>query len=293
MATLKDLRTRVTSITSIQRVTRAMQLVAAAHLRRAQEAIEAARPYAVNLERVLEQLRESELGGEHPMLTDRPVDRVLMVMLTSDRGLCGGFNSALCRRATTEINRLQHGDEGSVDVDLVTIGRVGRDHFQRRGRQPVEEHVGVFRSAPSFGEAAAVATAATQRFMAGEADLVLLVYSEFRSVAQQVASVHQLLPVPPMPAGEGGGALHESIFEPEPAQLLHDLMPRYVRFEVWRAFLESYAAEQAARMAAMDNATRNAGDIIEELTREVNKVRQSSITLELMDIMGGADAVAQ
>ena len=295
MATLKELRTQIGSITSIQRVTHAMQLVAAAHLRRAQQAIESARPYAVQLERVLEQLREGELGGEHPhpLLTDRPVHRALIVVLTSDRGLCGGFNSVLCRRAAAEVERLRQLGEGGVDVDLITIGRVGRDHFRARGHQIVDEHVGVFRASPSFAQAATVGSTATQRFLDAQTDLVLLVYSEFRSVAQQVASVHQLLPVPPLPPGEGGGALHESIFEPEPDQLLHDLMPRYIRFEVWRAFLESYAAEQAARMRAMDSATRNAGDFIEELTRELNKVRQASITLELMDIIGGAEAVAQ
>ncbi|MFH1571680.1 MAG: ATP synthase F1 subunit gamma [Gemmatimonadota bacterium] len=292
MATLKDLRTRIGSIGSIRRVTRAMQLVAAAHLRRAQEAIEAARPYAVHLERVLEQLRESELGGQHPMLADRPVRRAQVVVLTSDRGLCGGFNSAICRCATAEMARLGQGPTARVEIDLVAIGRVGRDHFQKRGCQLVEEHVGAFRASPTFGEAAAVAQAATARFLAGQVDRVLLVYSEFRSVAQQVATAHQLLPVPPMPAGEGGGHLHNSIFEPEPAALLADLMPRFVRYAVWRAFLESYAAEQAARLAAMDNATRNAGDFIEELTRELNKVRQASITLELMDIVGGAQAVA-
>lgn len=203
MATLKELRTRIGSISSIERVTHALQLVAASHLRRAQQAIESARPYAVHLESVLEQLRESELGGQHHMLTDRPVERVLLVALTGDRGLCGGFNSALCRRVTAEIDRLQAVDEITMEVDLVTIGRKARDYFRSRGPQPFEEHVGVFRKSPSFDQAAKVGSAATERFASRQVDLVLLIYSEFRSVASQVPSVHQLLPVPPMPESEG------------------------------------------------------------------------------------------
>ena len=288
MATLRELRTRVASIGNIQRVTNAMQMVAAAKMRRAQEAIVGARPYAQQLDRVLRHLHGSVDVSQSPLLAERPVGSIIVVTVTADRGLCGAFNGNICRLAQ---NELQQGD-GAPTGRLITIGRKGRDFFRNRGYEVVLDHEDVFHSL-EFSRAAQIGQDLTQRFLAGDADRVLLVFSEFRSVSQQVPVARQLLPIVPEDAGEEEETLLDYLFEPDPGALLEELVPRHVNFQVWRALLESNACEQAARMTAMDNATKNAGDLIDELTREMNKERQASITLELMDIVGGAEAVAQ
>lgn len=284
MATLRELRTRVASITNIQRVTNAMQMVAAAKMRRAQDAIAAARPYAQRLDQLLKQLHQSVDTQEQPLFAERAVQRVALVVVTSDRGLCGGFNSNLCRRVQAEL-----GEYADAAVELITVGRKGRDFFNARGHAIARHHADVF-SPLEFTRAADIAQNLTSRFVAAEIDRVLLCYSEFVSIAAQVPVVSQLLPIVPE---EGAAEAADYAFEPGAEQLLATLVPRQVNFQVWRALLESNAGFFAAQMTAMDNATKNAGDLIEELTREVNKERQASITLELMDIIGGAEAVAQ
>lgn len=284
MATLRQLRTRVGSVKNIQRVTNAMKLVAAAKMRKAQEAIAAARPYARQLDRILQRLTQS-LESQHPLFSERPVQRVAVAVVTADRGLCGAFNSNVCRRAQAELRQYQ-------EADLITVGRKGRDYFRRRGQAPVLHHADVFRPL-SFNHALQISHDLGQRFLSGQVDRVLLVFSEFRSVARQQPVVEQLLPVVPKPAVVEEGKPLDYIFEPEPERLLDTLIPLHVNYQVWRALLECSAGEQAARMAAMDNATKNAGDLIEDLTRQMNKKRQASITLELMDIIGGAEAVSQ
>lgn len=284
MATLRQLRTRVSSVKNIQRVTNAMKLVAAAKMRKAQEAIVAARPYARQLDRILQRLTQS-LESQHPLLTDRPVQRVAVAVVTADRGLCGAFNSNVCRLAQAELR--QH-----PEVDLITVGRKGRDYFRRRGHTSVLHHADVFKPL-TFSRALHVSQDLTQRFLSGQVDRVLLVFSEFKSVANQRPLVEQLLPVVPKPAVVEEGKPLDYIFEPEPERLLDALVPLHVNFQVWRALLECSAGEQAARMTAMDNATKNAGDLIDGLVRQMNKKRQTSITLELMDIIGGAEAVSQ
>lgn len=284
MATLRELRTRVASISNIQRVTNAMQMVAAAKMRRAQDAIAAARPYAQRLDRLLKQLHQSVDTQEQPLFAERAVQRVALVVVTSDRGLCGGFNANLCRRVQAEL-----GEYADAEIELITVGRKGRDFFNARGHTIASHHADVF-SRLEFARATEIAQDLTRRFAAAETDRVLLCYSEFVSVAAQVPAVSQLLPIVPE---EGTVEAADYTFEPAPEQLLETLVPRQVNFQVWRALLESNAGFFAAQMTAMDNATKNAGDIIEELNREVNKERQASITLELMDIIGGAEAVAQ
>jgi F-type H+-transporting ATPase subunit gamma len=210
---------------------------------------------------------------------------VAVVVITADRGLCGAFNSNVCRQAQNEL--LQH-----QEAALITAGRKGRDYFRRRGHIPVLHHADVFRPL-SFSRALLISQDVSQRFLSGQVDRVLLIYSEFRSVAQQRPVVEQLLPVVPKPAVAEEGKPLDYIFEPEPERLLDALIPLHINYQVWRALLECSAGEQAARMAAMDNATKNAGELIEDLVREMNKKRQASITLELMDIIGGAEAVSQ
>lgn len=286
MATLRQLRTRVASVKNIQRVTNAMKMVAAAKMRRAQEAIAAARPYALQLERTLQHLCQSADAAEHPLLRPRPIRRVAVAVVTSDRGLCGAFNTNICRRAHGELRPLDKGQ-----FRLITVGRKGRDFFRNRDFEIARHHADVFAHL-QFSRAAQIAGDLTQSFLSGEADRVLLVFSEFRSVASQAPVVEQLLPIVPKAAAAGQKPL-DYLFEPSPERLLELLVPRHVNFQIWRALLESNAGEQAARMTAMDNATENAGELIEELTRQMNKKRQSSITLELMDIVGGAEAVSQ
>ena len=293
MATLKQLRTRVGSIKNIQRVTYAMQLVAAARVRKAQDAILAARPYAEHLGRVLAGLHGSGGGeeGNHPLLRiPSPGGSTTVVVVTSDRGLCGGFNGAICRRAVAEV-----GGQPQDAADLVTVGRKARDYFRSRGYTISREHADVFRAPPVFSRAEEIAVDLTERFASGATDRVVLVFSRFQSLARQEPTVLQLLPIAPDEAEEERvqDGVNDYIFEPSPERLLEVLVPRYVNFQVWRGLLESNAGEQAARMTAMDNATKNAGELIEELTREMNKARQSTITLELMDIVGGAEAVSQ
>jgi F-type H+-transporting ATPase subunit gamma len=285
LATLRQLRTRVSSIQNIQKVTNAMQLVAAARMRKAQEDILAARPYAEKLDSILRRLSGSTDSSQHPLLIERDVSRVAVAVIAADRGLCGGFNSSVFRRAATEIRSLS-----DTEVDVVTVGRKARNYFGNRDYHIVKDNVDVFRNL-EFGAAAQISQDLTSRFLKGEVDRVLLVYSEFKSVATQVPVVQQLLPIVPEAATAEESAT-EFIFEPDPDRLLATLIPKQVNFQMWRALLESNAGEQAARMRAMDNATKNAGDLIEELSREVNKVRQTAITLELMDIIGGANAVS-
>ncbi|HCL28727.1 MAG TPA: ATP synthase F1 subunit gamma [Candidatus Latescibacteria bacterium] len=285
MATLKQLRTRVSAITNIQRVTGAMYMVAAAKMRRAQEAIESARPYAEQLDLTLRRLRGSIDSDSHPLLQERPVERLAAVVVTADRGLCGGFNGNVGRMARVELESLQ-----DIEIELTTVGRKGRDFLRNRGFDADQHHADIFRDL-NFAHATAIAQQATRDFVDGKVDRVLLIYSQFQSIANQVPVVQQLLPIQADTSADGAQA-GNYLFEPDPDQLLEALVPRHVNFQVWSALLSTNAGFFAAQMTAMDNATKNAGDLVEELTREMNKERQSSITLELMDIIGGAEAVA-
>ena len=287
MATLRQLRTRVGSISNIQRVTNAMQMVAAAKMRRAQDAIEAARPYAQHLDALIGSLQKSVDPVQNPVFADRPVERAVVVVVTADRGLCGGFNGSICRRVQSELEKYE--EEG---LELITVGRKGYNYFRSRDFEIQQNFSDVFREL-EFSRASEIARSLTSRFLSGEVDRVLLAFSEFQSVAKQVPAVHQLLPILPLEQDDDNRKLGtDYVFEPSPEQLLSTLVPRHVNFQVWRSLLEVNAGFFAAQMTAMDNATKNAGELLDDLTREMNKVRQSSITLELMDIIGGAEAVA-
>ena len=289
MATLKQLRTRVSSITNIQRVTNAMYMVAAAKMRRAQEAIESARPYAEQLDLTLRRLQAGVDADAHPLFQERPVERIAAIVITADRGLCGGFNGNVGRMARVE---LESHSTRNVDIELTTVGRKGRDFLRHRGFDAEHHHADVFRDL-NFAHAATIAQQVIRDYVEGKVDRVLLIYSQFRSVANQIPVVQQLLPIRSDDTDDSSPTVAEDyIFEPDPDQLLEALVPRHVNFQVWSALLATNAGFFAAQMTSMDNATKNAGDLIDELTREMNKERQSSITLELMDIIGGAEAVA-
>lgn len=289
MANVRDFRTRIRSVKSTQQITRAMKLVAASKLRRAQERVIAARPYARKMHEVLSSLAARANPELHPLLAQRPEDRVIAVVITADKGLCGSFNTNILQAAKRFLDRLQAED---VQVDM--IGRKGRDWLKHRAYRPRRVMVDLFRSL-TLREAREVGGDLIERFSLNECDAVYLVYNEFKSAIQQEVVVRPLLPIPraELAAGDGVAAVppEDYIYEPPAAELFANLLPKYVEVQVYHALLESSAAEQGARMSAMENATRNAGEMIETLTLQMNKIRQSAITNEILEVVSGAEAL--
>lgn len=294
MASLKDLRGRIASVKSTRKITSAMKMVAASKLRRAQAAAEAARPYAQRMERMLGALAGSIAGqsGAPPMLAGTGKDEVhLLIVATSDRGLCGGFNSTIVRNTRAFILDLQR--QGKA-VKLLLVGRKGRDQLRRdQLRLFVDTFEGFGRRGITFAEADQVADKVTAMFEAGEFDVCTVIYNRFKSAIAQEVTRQQLIPFPAPEAGgetaDGARALYE--FEPSEEGILADLLPRNLAVQIFRALLESFASEQGARMTAMDNATRNAGEMINSLTIRYNRSRQAQITKELIEIISGAEAL--
>jgi F-type H+-transporting ATPase subunit gamma len=297
MASLKELRSRIASVKSTQKITSAMKMVAAAKLKRAQEQAEAARPYAERMERMLGSLAASLAGraGVSPMLAGTGTDDVqLIVVMTSDRGLCGGFNSSIVRRAR-QLARLLR-DEGKT-VKFLCVGRKGRDQLRRDwGDAIVDAFMDIGRPSLEFTDADKVAERITELFEAGEFDVCTMIYNRFQSAISQIVTDQQLIPFAVPEAGEEGadeggaaGAVYE--YEPEEAEILDALLPRNLAVQIFRGLLESNASEHGARMTAMDNATRNAGDMIGSLTLTYNRTRQAQITKELIEIISGAEAL--
>jgi F-type H+-transporting ATPase subunit gamma len=279
---LKALRKRIATVRSTQQITKAMKMVAAAKLRRAQEAAERARPYATKL---TEMFGAVVLGVEpeaHPLLARRPERRVDLLVLSSDRGLCGGYNANLFRFAEDFTRK-----RGEVETALAVVGRKGVEYYRRRGRRVVVNRVGIL-GTPVPTLAAELAAELTRRFAEEETDAVYLVYTRFRSAISQIPTAVPLLPIAP-PSVETAPV--DYIFEPERPKLLARLLPRYVEALVTQALLEAVASEHGARMTAMDNATRNAGDMMARLTLSMNRARQATITKELMEIVSGAEAL--
>ena len=295
MASLKDLRDRIGSVKSTQKITSAMKMVAAAKLRRAQEQAEAARPYAERMERMLSSLGSSVRGtpGVSPLLAGTGSDQKhLVVLATADRGLCGGFNSNLVRQARILVGELQ--GQGK-DVEIMFVGRKGRDALRRELAGMVGETVeGIGRKAVAFEEADGIAERLRERFAAGDFDVAHLIYAKFVSAISNIVTTQQLIPAPIPDEGEDGGEdLGGAVYEYEPSEeeILKDLLPRNISVQIYRALLENAASEHGARMAAMDNATRNAGEMIKGLTLTYNRTRQAMITTELIEIIAGAEAV--
>jgi F-type H+-transporting ATPase subunit gamma len=282
MPSLKALRKRISTVRSTQQITKAMKMVAAARLRRAQEAAERARPYAAKLTELFAAVAAGVEPGAHPLLARRDERRVDLLVLTSDRGLCGGYNTNLLRHAEAFLR-----EHSGLAVSVASVGRKGSEHFRRRGTTVVSTRVGIL-SSPAPALAAEIAAEVTRRFVAEESDAVYLVYSRFRSAISQVPSVVPLLPV--ASPSEDAPAV-DYIFEPERPALLGRLLPRYVEALIGQALLEAAASEHGARMTAMENATNNATDMIERLTLSMNRARQAAITTELMEIVSGAEAL--
>jgi F-type H+-transporting ATPase subunit gamma len=289
MPSLKDLKIRITSVKSTRKITKAMQMVAAAKLRRAQEGAEAARPYAERMESVLANLAAGVASSPSaPRLlggTGRS-DVHLLVVATAERGLCGGFNSSIVRLARAAVQRLTA--EGKT-VKILTVGKKGREQLRRDYSALFVGHVdlsGVRRLA--YSDAASVAREILHRYDEGEFDVCTIFYNRFQSVISQIPTARQLIPAV-FEGGDAAGSLYE--YEPEEEAILAELLPRGVATQVFTALLENAASEQGARMSAMDNATRNAGDMIDRLTIQFNRSRQAAITKELIEIISGAEAL--
>ena len=299
MPSLKDLRVRINSVKSTRKITSAMKMVAASKLRRAQSAVEQARPYAERMERMLGALAGSLAGqaGAPPMLSGTgQTETHLVVVASSDRGLCGGFNTIIARTARQFITELLA--EGKT-VKLMAVGRKGRDQLRREFAGLLgPSFEGLGRKGITFVEANQVADKIAEMFSCGEFDVCTVVYNRFKSAITQIPTRQQLIPFP-VPAtieldhhvhhDEGARAIYE--FEPSEEAILTDLLPRNLAVQIFRALLESFASEQGARMTAMDNASRNAGDMINRLTLRYNRTRQAQITKELIEIISGAEAL--
>ncbi|MDD5087579.1 MAG: ATP synthase F1 subunit gamma [bacterium] len=284
MSGLKAIKRRIRSVQSTQQITRVMKMVAAAKLRRAQENIVAARPYALRLRQVIRELAAQVDRDHHPLLKVNPLHEVGLVVVTGDRGLCGSFNTSIVRRA----QRLMEENE-VYTLRLITVGRRGSEFFTRRGADPVHKMAGFFNTL-DFAHAVALGNQIIDHYSAGTMDRILVVYNEFKSAIQQNVVVEQLLPIVPDEADEHAIS-SDVIYEPSEGQVLDAILPLFVKVQLWRILLESFAAEMGARMTAMENATNNAQELIESLTLTYNKARQAAITRELLDIVAGAEGL--
>ncbi len=299
MASQLDIKQRITSVTGTSKITRAMELVASAKLRRAQVRIEALRPYAKGMRRLMAVAarRSGNLSGI-PLLEERTeTRRASVIAVTGDRGLAGAFNVNIIRRSLQQADALIA--QGFGEVVFTAVGKKGGGTLRFRGKVLDESFQG-FSSDPSFSDATIVADFVTGRFLEGEVDRVVLVYNEFKSVMEQRVTAEQLLPVPRDVVDDADGAVDDDAgfskaladFEPEPEALLEQLLPTFINTTIYRALLESAAAEHAARRTAMRNASDNAGHIIDDLTLAMNRARQAAITQEILEVVAGADALS-
>jgi F-type H+-transporting ATPase subunit gamma len=288
MPSLIDLRRRIRAVKSTQQITKAMKMIAASRLRRAQDRVVSARPFAQRMLKVLNGLVSRVDQEAHPLLrtTAPPGAKPLLIVITADRGLCGSFNSNIIKAAGQFIVREGQGPQREIALGL--IGRKGREFFRRRGFDVRYEAAGIFQRL-SFADAARLADAAIEEFTSGRASSVYLVYNEFKSVISQRIVVERLLPIPRLESEEAGPTT-EYLYEPAPEEIFKDLLPRHVQVQVYRALLESNAAFFAAQMTAMDAATRNSAEMLDNLTLYMNKVRQAAITREIIEVVSGAAA---
>ena len=293
MPSLKDLRSRIRSVKQTQKITSAMKLVAASKLRRAQEQAESSRPFAERMSEMLANLGASVAGveGAPPLLAGTGKDEVhLLVVATADRGLCGGFNASIARGARARIRELR---EGGKEVKVLCVGRKGRDMLRREfGNLILHTIEGIGRRRLEYAEAVGIAERIERMYEAGEFDVCTIVFNRFRSAIAQILTFHQLIPVEPAEVDRDAAevtAVYE--FEPDEQSILAELLPRNLAVQIYRALVENAASEQGARMSAMDNATRNSGEMIDGLTLVYNRTRQAQITRELIEIVSGAEAL--
>ena len=281
MANIRDIRRRIRSAKNIQQITRAMKFVSAARLRKAQDRVLAARPYARQMIAVLNSLATRVPEQAHPLLARRGDTKIELVVITADRGLCGAYNTNIIRQALEFL--VQHSDR---EMELNIIGKRARDFFRRRTYAVRHEAIGVLQK-PNFADAAAIARDLIDEFVKGKKDQIWLVYNEFKSVVQQRVIVEPLLPIRRLEHPDDAGR-QEYLYDEPPEKIFSNLLPRHVEAQVFRALLEAAASEQGARMTAMEAATNNAAEMIEGLTLYANKVRQAGITRELIEVVSGA-----
>ena len=295
MATLREIRRRVTSVTSTQKITKAMKMVAAAKLRRAQEALVATRPYARKMNELLRHLVTKIDPSTHPLLQEREIKKVVLIVVSGDRGMCGAFNGNVLKAAVDHIHtHYKSYLEVPGGVRLVTVGKKAADFFAKRNYTLIASHVGIFGNL-HFGHARTIIQQLAEEYRKGEFDRVEVIYNEFKSVIQQRIVVEQILPILPEQIQKSKD-LHalaqiDYIYEPSSSEIMNVLLPKHLNFLMWRVLLESSTAEEGARMTAMNNATENAKDLIRDLTLSYNKARQASITKELLEIVSGAEAL--
>jgi F-type H+-transporting ATPase subunit gamma len=287
LASLRDVRRRIRSVQNIQKITRAFQVVAATKMRRAQDAVRASRPYAEGIREVLLTTAERATEYRHPYLERRSGDRALLILVTTDKGLCGALNANTLRVANRHVTQ-HHGTRAKY----VTIGRKGRDFVARRRRDLVADASGLPDRGLRVAQILPAVAAALEEYDEGRIDTILVAYARFVSTLNQQPVVRTLLPIELPRREEDAASPADYIYEPNPEHVLDALLPRYVETQVYQAVLENQASEWSARMVAMQNATNNAGDLIKDLTLTANKVRQASITSELMEIVSGAEAVS-
>lgn len=283
MPSLKDIKRRIKSVKNTQQITKAMKMVAAAKLKRSHDDIVAARPYAQKMLDIANSLASRVRPDAHPLLLKRSGKKVELVIITSDRGLCGGFNSNIIRASEGFLRKTG----GSTEITLNLVGKKAKDYFKRRGLCIRHERpVGSGR--PNYAAASEIGKEITDSYLKETFDETYLIFSEFKSALSQKPVIQKLLPIEP-PKGIEGAAEH--IYEPSQEAILADILPKYIEVQIFRALLESAASEHGARMAAMDSATKNAKEMIEGLTLKYNRLRQAAITKELMEIIGGAEAL--
>jgi len=302
MATLKDIRRRVSSVRNTQKITRAMKMVAAAKLRRAQEAIVSTRPYARTIKNLLQHLAEKVDVTSNPLFAVRPVEHIALIVVTSDRGLCGAFNTNVVKSAVTHAQTAYKEAFDAGRLRLICVGKRGFDFFGKRNYKITNKHIGIFGTL-NFAVAQAIMDEVVQGFTSGDYDRVEVIYNEFKSIAHQRVAIEQLLPIPtetgdsqsqtlhPPEAGSGLKSLIDYIYEPSREAILASIVPKHLNFQMWRVLLESSAAEQGARMTAMELASRNCQDMIESQTLFYHKARQAAITRELTDIVGAVESI--
>ena len=287
MPSLRDIKRKITSVKKTQQITKAMKMVAAAKLRRAQERVIAARPYSRKMLAVIANLAGRVERAQHPLLAKREPKQVKLVVLTSDRGLCGAYNTNILRKA---VEAVKHFKAEGKEVKVNVVGRKGRDFFRKRSAYTlgkVWSDLGMV----DYDKAADVGKNIVERFTAGETDEVYLLYNEFKSVIAQKVTLEKLLPVEPPAESDPFMASVDYLYEPSAESILGSILPKHIEVQVYRSMLESQASEMGARMTAMDSATRNAKDMIERLTLKFNKQRQAAITKEISEIVGGAEAL--
>lgn len=287
MANLKDIKKRIGSVKNTQQITKAMKMVSAAKLRRAQEAVVAARPYANKMQDVLSSLAQRNTESEHPLLETREKKRALIVIMTADRGLCGGFNSSIAKAAEAFVKEKTEGfDEYSVRI----IGRKGKEALKNRPNIVIDKVYENLTGNITYATASLLGREIVEDYIDGQFDGVFMIYNHFFSVLNQEVTTTQLLPINPQ-LSEEQGYVADYIYEPSCDEVLGSILPKYIEVQIFRALLESVASEQGARMSSMDSASKNAAEMIDKLTLQYNRARQAAITSELMEIISGAESI--